>query len=90
MTDDLQKMKDKLKKSRFVSQTIERPNRQNLRVVYRPDNVFGDRVYLSQVTRTEFEQEEQMDFTPEEIEQIAAFVKKAKRAAPKKVMPKAE
>lgn len=55
MTDDLQKMKDKLKKSRFVSQTIERPNRQNLRVVYRPDNVFGDRVYLSQVTRTEFE-----------------------------------
>lgn len=31
-----------------------------------------------------------MDFTPEEIEQIAAFVKKAKRAAPKKVMPKAE
>lgn len=73
-------MKDRLKRQRFVGETLERPGRQDL-VVYYAANSDADCVFLKTIGRTEFEQEEQMDFTPEEIEQIAEFVKKAKKAA---------
>lgn len=80
MTEDLQKIKDKLKRKRFAGQTFIRPGRQDL-VVYYASNSDADCVYLKTSGRTEFEQEEQMDFTPEEIEKIAEFVKTAKKAA---------
>lgn len=83
MTEDLQKIKDRLRKDRFAGQTFTRLGQQDVRVYYSysADNASLDTVFIRTVSRTEFEQEEQIDFTPEEIEQIFAFVKKAKKAA---------
>ncbi len=83
MTEDLQKIKDRLKKNRFAGQTLARPGQQDVRVYYSysAGDASRDTVFIRTVSRTEFEQEEQMDFTPEEIEHISEFVKKAKKAA---------
>lgn len=79
---ELRKMAHNLRAKGFTSMTLQRPNRRTyLLVSYKRDDEFGDRVLVSTGSDCPYDQFDQVSFTLEEIEQLAAFVKKAKKIA---------